>query len=196
VSFGGRFALRDNGETPDTQDALLAYPNFTASWSHREAARGPAPNNGLEFCGTRGTLAVSRRGYTVTPDPKVTPDRAVPHFGGAHPVGGPSGTGQEQTGPPWTEAVSDRTGDDFDQFRRHARDFLEAVRSRREPASGLEEAHRVATACHLANLSLRLGRSLKWDAERETVVGDTEAESLLERPYRAPWDAERKAIVS
>src|SRR4051794_16879321 len=46
---GGRFALRDNGETPDTQDALFEYDGWTASWSCREASRGPAPANGLKF---------------------------------------------------------------------------------------------------------------------------------------------------
>lgn len=58
----------------------------------------------------------------------------------------------------------------------------------------MESGHRVATACHLANLSLRLGRSVRWDAAREAVVGDPEADALLERPYRAPWDAELKAL--
>src|SRR5262249_61071881 len=66
---------------------------------------------------------------------------------------------------------------------------------RRDPISDLEGAHRVVTACHLANLSLRLGRKLRWDSGRETVVGDPEAQALLERPYRAHWDAERKALI-
>jgi hypothetical protein len=89
----------------------------------------------------------------------------------------------------------DRSGDDLDQFRRHARNFLECVRSRRDPISDLESAQRVVTACHLANLSLRLGRKLRWDAERETVLGDHEAVSLLDRPYRAPWATERKSLL-
>jgi len=40
TSAGGLFSLQDNGETPDTQDAIFEYPGFTATWSHREAARG------------------------------------------------------------------------------------------------------------------------------------------------------------
>ena len=40
TSVGGRFCLQDNGETPDTQDALFEYPGFTAVWSHREACAG------------------------------------------------------------------------------------------------------------------------------------------------------------
>jgi predicted dehydrogenase len=194
VSFGGRFALRDDGETPDTQDALFDYGDWTASWSHREASRGATPYRGLEFCGTKGSLLVSRKGFTLTPDPKVAPENAVPRFGGPHPVGGPSSTGERESGVHWTEAAHDESGDEFDQFRRHAHGFLECVRSRREPVSSLESGHRVVTACHLANISLRLGRSLRWDPESETVVGDPEANALLERPYRSPWDAVRDAL--
>ena len=194
-SAGGRLALKDNGETPDTQDALFEYGGWTASWSHREASRGAPPPHGLEFCGTRGSLTISRKGFVVTPDPEIDPGGAVPRFGGAHPVGGPTATGERVASTMRAETVEDRSGDEYDQFRRHARDFLDAIRSRRGPISDLESGHRVATACHLANLSLRLGRKLRWDPDGETIPGDPEAAALLERPYRAPWDAERKALT-
>jgi predicted dehydrogenase len=192
-SAGGRFSLQDNGETPDTQDALFEYPGFTAVWSHREASAGPkgAP---LEFFGPKGSLALSRRGFVLTPDPKVPPENAVPQFTGAHPTGGPKRV--EAAGPPeyWTKAAEDKSGDDREQFRLHVGDFLECVKSRREPVADLEGAHRVATACHLANIALRLGRRLRWDAEREEIVGDAEAARRLARPYREPWDRELKAL--
>jgi predicted dehydrogenase len=194
ASIGGRFSLRDNGETPDTQDALFEYPGWTAVWSHREASRGSAGNAGMEFFGSRGSLAISRRGFFVTPDRKLPPESTVPQFAGAHPVGGPAGG--VATGPPeyWTQELRDDSGDARDQFRRHVRDFLDCVKSRQQPASDLESGHRVATACHLANLSLRLGRSLHWDADQEQIVGDPEASKWLVRPYRPPWDAELKAL--
>ena len=195
TSSGGRFALRDNGETPDTQDSLFEYDGWTASWSCREASRGAAPSSLLEFCGTRGSLTISRKGFIVTPDPEILAGAAVRRFGGAHPVGGPDGTGDRGSSRKRTEAIEDQSGDEYDQFRRHAGNFLDAVRSRRDPISDLESGHRVATACHLANLSLRLGRKLRWDPKREAIEGDTEAESMLERPYRAPWDAERNALL-
>jgi predicted dehydrogenase len=194
TSAGGRFSLRDNGETPDTQDAIFEYPGFTAVWSHREASAGPKGTGGLEFFGPKGSLSVSRGGFTLTPDPKISPESAVPQFAGAHPVGGPKRP--ERTGPagPWTEPVEDRTGDTREQFHRHVRDFLDCVKSRREPVSDLEGGHRVATVCHMANLSLRLGRKLRWDAEREEIIGDAEASRWLVRPYRAPWDRELKGL--
>ena len=197
-SAGGRFALKDNGETPDTQDALFEYPGWVASWSHREASRGGSAPHGLEFCGTRGSLSISRKGFTVTADRKVAPESVLPRFGGAHPVGGPARTGLDAAGggSAWTEALEDTSGDEYDQFRRHARAFLDCVKSRSEPVSDVEGGHRVATACHLANLSLRLGRKLRWDAGREQVIGDDEANAFLERPYRAPWDAACRAALA
>jgi predicted dehydrogenase len=194
-SMGGRLALRDNGETPDTQDALFEYPGWTALWSHREASRGQPAAASLEFFGTRGSLALTRSGFVVTPDRKVPPANTVPQFAGAHPVGGPVPVKEE--GPPQfhTEAVEDKSGDPRDQFRRHVRDFLDCIRSRKQPVSDLESAHRAATACHLANISLRLRRLVRWDGDKETVGGDPEAARLLERPYRAPWDAELKALL-
>ena len=194
-SAGGRFALKDNGETPDTQDALFEYPGWTATWSQRECSRGAAPTTGLEFCGTAGSLKISRKGFIVTTDPKVAPAEVIPRFGAPHPVGGPATTGQRELAASAAAVVEDRSGDDFDQFTRHARNFLDCVRSRRDPISELESAHGVVTACHLANLSLRLGRKLRWDAVRETVVADPEAVALLERPYRSPWDAQRDALI-
>jgi predicted dehydrogenase len=193
TSIGGRFSLQDNGETPDTQDALVEYPGFTAVWSHREACAGPT-KGGLEFFGPRGSLAISRAGFTLTADRKVPPENAVPQFTGAHPIGGPKPT--EQRGPDewWTRSVEDRTGDARAQLKLHVRNFLDCIRTRQEPISDLESAHRVATVCHLANLSLRLGRQVKWDAAREEIVADAETSRWLERPYRSPWDRELQAL--
>jgi predicted dehydrogenase len=195
TSVGGRFALTDNGETPDTQDAFFEFPGWTATWSHREASRGAPPYRGHEFCGTRGSLTISRTGFAVTPDPKIDPSNAIPTFGSPTPAGGPPRSGRREVIETRTAALQDRTGSEFDQFKRHTRDFVECVRSRRQPIADLEGAHRIATACHLANLSLRLGRKLRWDAERETIAGDIEAQAMLERPYRPPWDRERDALL-
>ncbi len=193
TSAGGRWSLMDNGETPDVQDALLEYPGFTVLWSHRETCAGQT-RGGLEFCGPKGSLMISRTGFTLVGDRKVPPENAVPQFTGAHPVGGPKRvvtTGPDET---WARSIEDRSGDAREQLRLHVRNFLDCVRSRKEPMADLESGHRVATACHLANISLRLGRRICWDAAREEIVGDAEAARMLERPYRAPWDRELKAL--
>jgi predicted dehydrogenase len=191
---GGRFSLQDNGETPDTQDVLLEYPGFTAVWSHREACAGQRARFGMELCGPRGTLAIGRSGFLVTPDPLIRPENAIPQFTGAHPTGGPQRI--QVTGPPRprTAPVEDRSGNSRQQLQTHVRNFLDCVKSRRQPLSDLESAHRVASACHLANLSLRLGRKIRWDARREEILEDSEAARWLVRPYRPPWDRELRGL--
>jgi predicted dehydrogenase len=194
VSAGGRFCLQDNGETPDTQDALFEYPGWTAIWSHREASRGSGPISALEFFGTRGSLAVSRKGFVLTADQKVAPANTIPHFSGTHPAGGPALVPESGPARFWTQPAKDGSGDAQAQFKLHVRNFLDCVKSRAQPLSDLESGHRVATACHLANISLRLGRKLRWDAAKEEILDDPEAAGMLVRPYRAPWDAELKGL--
>jgi predicted dehydrogenase len=194
TSIGGRYALTDNGETPDTQDVLFDCGRFSASFAMREAAQGERLGFGLTFHGTRGTLGIDRRGFKVTADPGLPPANQVPGVREGHPAGGPKAeplTGREK---PRTEAMEDATGDNAGQYLAHARDFLDCVKSRKTPVSDLASAHRTAVACHLGNLSLQLGRSLGWDWKTQTVPGDAEANAKLAREYRAPWDTELKAL--
>jgi predicted dehydrogenase len=185
-SSGGRFALEDDdGETPDTQDALFEFPGFTALWSHREASVGRRAGAGLEFFGTKGSLHIDRSGYQVFADNRIEPDNAIPTFQG-QPEGGPVRR-SAQPAQTWIEPRKE-SGSAAEQFDLHVRNFLDCIKTRRTPIAPLEDGHRVATACHLANLSLRLGRKLRWDPQREQVIGDPEANAMLTRPYRAPWD--------
>jgi len=69
----------------------------------------------------------------------------------------------------------------------HYRNFLDCVRSRREPAAPVEIGHRSATVCHAANIAMRLKRRLRWDPDAERFIGDAEANRMLTRPKRAPW---------
>jgi predicted dehydrogenase len=194
ASVGGRFGLTDNGETPDTQDVLYACDRWTAAFTMRECAVGTRPAYNLEFVGTNGTLGISRNGYLVTPEDDVPPENQIPGIKDGHPVGGPRAVAVGEPRIPRTGAIADRTGKSDEQYRNHAQNFLDCIRTRRTPLSDVESAHRVAIACHLGNLSLRLGRSLKWDAKKETIADDAEATKMLVRAYRAPWDKELKAL--
>lgn len=69
----------------------------------------------------------------------------------------------------------------------HVGNFFECIKTRRQPISDVVSQHRSVSACHLANLSLRLGRKLTWDAAKEQFVGDSEADAMLSRPQRAPY---------
>ena len=70
----------------------------------------------------------------------------------------------------------------------HYENFLDCVRTRKQPICPAEVGHRSATCCHLANIAMLLHRRLQWDPKAERFVNDDEANAMLTRPYRAPWD--------
>lgn len=72
----------------------------------------------------------------------------------------------------------------------HFRNFIDCVISREEPIAPCEEAHRSISICHLGNISMLLGRDLKWDPKNEQIHGDAAAQWMLNRPYRKPWSLE------
>ncbi len=69
----------------------------------------------------------------------------------------------------------------------HKRNFLDCIKSRKDPICNAETGHRSATVCHLGNISMLLDRSLKWDPQAERFIGDDEANRMAWRPRRAPW---------
>ncbi len=88
---------------------------------------------------------------------------------------------------------SDRKAPGRDPLRRYKGrsglpgDFLHCVRTRERCFRDFEYAHRVATVCHLGNITYELNRPLKWDPVREQFLGDDEANRLVDRSRREPW---------
>ena len=67
-------------------------------------------------------------------------------------------------------------------------DFLHAIRTGTKPVSDIGEVQLATNMALLGMLSLKLGRSIEWDGERETIPNDLAANQLLRRPYRKGWD--------
>jgi hypothetical protein len=67
------------------------------------------------------------------------------------------------------------------------RTFVEAVRTRKESAGHVEAAHRAVTIAHLSNISIRLGRKIRYDPVKEEIIGDEAANRLVYQPMREPW---------
>ena len=65
--------------------------------------------------------------------------------------------------------------------------FAEAVKTRRQAGGHPEAAHRCATLLHLANIAIRTGRKIRYDPVKERIIGDEEANRLVNQPMRAPW---------
>jgi predicted dehydrogenase len=160
----------------DTQSATFDFGNLQVVWSHRSYGDAPDPAYpwGATFYGDKGTLRAGVMGYDFTPIAK-----------GDTPI-------HEDVTYEYEQFPEDRTEKDLERhvapaIRAHMKDFLGCISSRKTPVADIEQGYMSTTACILANLSMRLGRSLEWDHAKGVVVRDDEANRLLRRPYRAPW---------
>ena len=167
AASGGRFGLEDNRETPDMLLAVYEYPGFVVSYENRELnARGEdARGYGINFYGTSGTLFVDRSGFEIFPEGETRKTVTTMRM----------------------PAMRMRTPRVEESHLDHVRNFLDCVKSRQLPISDVETGHRSTTAPHLANISFRTGRKVRWDAAREQILGDPEAARMLGKEYRAPW---------
>jgi predicted dehydrogenase len=160
----------------DTQTATFHFDNLDVVWTHRTYGDAPDPKYpwGATFYGDKGTLKASVMGYDFVPSgTKETPIH-------------------EDVVYELDKYPEDRTEKDLEThvapaIRAHMKNFLECIESRQRPVADIEQGYMSTTACILANLSMRLGRSLQWDHAKGQVVGDDEANGLLRRPYRTPW---------
>jgi predicted dehydrogenase len=159
---GGRYALKDGGETPDVQEVSYQFPGVVVTWTSSEISQGEPFT--LDIFGTKGMLSLTRGGFEVKPEMA-------------------SKDGKKLKEPLMEPLRADGT----DLNGAHARNFLDCVKSRRKPNADVEEGHLSAVMCHLGNISTRLGRTLRWDAEKERIAGDPEANQWLERQYRGNW---------
>ncbi len=188
ASFGGRYSLKGFGETPDTMESVFEYPGFLLNWSNSEITASRRGGS-LEFLGTRGMLRVERSAIEVIPDPQIPADDQIPRFTQPRVA--------NNNPPPRTTALKQDGYEQVrDQFVPHVRNFLDCLKSRQQPVSDVEGGHKTATACHLANIAMKLGRTLRWDDAKEEIIGDREANRLLVKEYRAPWDRELKAALA
>ncbi|MDX1285584.1 MAG: Gfo/Idh/MocA family oxidoreductase, partial [Draconibacterium sp.] len=71
----------------------------------------------------------------------------------------------------------------------HFRNFIDCVISREEPIAPVEVAHRSITIAHLGNISMMLDKDLDWDPVLEKITNIPEANKMLSRSMREPWDA-------
>ncbi len=76
----------------------------------------------------------------------------------------------------------------LDAIVNHMGNFFDCVEARKTPVSDIESQHRSVSTCHLGNISMRLGRKLRWNPKSETFVGDAEADGWLRREQRSGYE--------
>jgi predicted dehydrogenase len=168
TAMGGKLALSDNRETPDTLMVTYEYPSektgaeknggFVCTYENREC-NGQGWNGhdyGILFHGADATLYINREYFEITPE------------GGRN-------------------VEARRVKNENRQGEAHVRNFLDCVKSRQRPTSDIEIGHRSTTTCLLGNVALRSGRRIVWNAKMEKIEGDGAAAKYLSREYRRPW---------
>ena len=162
----------------DTQTATFDHGDLQINWEHRTWGDAPDPDQkyswGATFYGDKGTLKLSVYSYDFIP------------------AGGKGQSIHKDVTYEFEQYPVDKTEKDLERhvapaIRHHWMDFLAAIDKRSKPVADIEQGYISTSSCILANLSMKLGRSLKWDAVKQEVIGDAEANRLLHRPYRSPW---------
>jgi predicted dehydrogenase len=161
----------------DTQVATFDYPNLKVIWQHRTWGDAPDPKYpwGATFYGDKGTLKAGVFGYDFIPTEK-----------GGTPI-------HRDVTYEFEQYPEDRTEKDLERhvapaIRGHMRDLLSAIDRRGKPVADIEQGYISTASCILANMSMKLGgRTLVWDAAKQQIANDDEANRLMRRPYRAPW---------
>lgn len=161
--------------TPDTQTATFEHEHLNVVWNHR--SWGDAPDKDYPWAailyGDRGTLKLDVHKYEFTP----------------------RGKGEKLTGSAlyeYEKYPEDETEKDLERHvasavRGHMLDLLANIEDRGRPVADIEQGHISSASCILANVAMKLNRTLQWDSSAHRVVGDEEANRLLARPYRQPW---------
>ncbi len=188
TAMGGKLAVEDNREIPDTLEVLWTYPGgtlVTFSQFNSNAAPAGLREDAVEFRGTEGTLYVRWDGYEMVPEeitsmefPAQTPlDRSL---------WSAYRTGRKQL-------IEPKKGESKDSTAAHARNFLDCIRSRQKCACDIETGHRSTTATLIANIARKTKLYLEWDRTTEHFTNQPSANNRLSYKYRAPYELPESA---
>jgi predicted dehydrogenase len=161
-------AEEQTSDAPDHQIAQFKFESFDVSWEHRQFAGNKAEKThidqavGCYFYGTEGTFHMGwLDGWTFYPNDK---NKQSIHEDAK--LNEPDGQNIKEL---WA-------------------DFLACIKSGKKPISDIEEIHRSTNMSLLGMLSLKHGKSVEWDGEKEKIIGDGDANKLLSRKYRKGWE--------
>jgi predicted dehydrogenase len=160
TAVGGLYEYKGKITTPDTLTAHFEFDGLPVVWRHRlwgAAEFAPEVSNGVFFYGDKATVFATDSRWIVIPKERGA-QRKVTDIKPAPDMGA-----------------------------RHVKEWIEAVRAGRQPSCTVEEGYKSTTMVKLAMISYSTGRTIRWDAEKETIPNDPEAAKLLKRAYRTPW---------
>lgn len=161
---GGRFTIQDAGDSPDMQEVLWQFPNMTLTWSMSLV-------NSFAFDFGRGTrarrLGIYFKGVHGTMLADYEKHEIIAE-----------GDWMKDTKTP-EKSIPPSPG--------HEREWLDCIKSREQPSCNPTYHYKLDVAIELANLSMQVGRSIRFDPKTEQIIGDPAATKLATPEYRSPW---------
>lgn len=171
TSAGGRYAFKDDWQTPDTQVATFDFPGGKSiTWEGRSCNKFPVEGSGRGFAiyGEKGTLV--NRGnddYTIYDEGNKLVKEVK------------TGANTEAT-----NTISATGNLDFFHFS----NFIDSIRGDAMITSPIDEGHKSVLLCHLANIAQRTGRTLHCNPANGHILNDTAAMKLWKREYEKGWE--------
>ena len=168
MAYGANLSFPQNAhETYDTMSVTFPVENYVINWEHTAGTqKGPYGRNyGLAFVGDDATLVADRSGWDVYPESQSNrvPRRAV-------------------------SEIQFKRKSNEQSMQAHVADFIDCVRSRKEPACPIEVGRQVAVFAHLANMAVRSGTGfIDWDSAKGQCINNPAANAFIKPEYRRPW---------
>lgn len=174
TASGGFLCFEEtNTEWPDTFDAICEYgpgpvakKGFLLQYTFRGGCRRDHRSHAKCFFGSEASMILDRSGYTISAEARN---------------GRELGEEIESVRNAFTDNVH------IQSLQAHAQVFLDCIRSRKRSPADVEVGHHATNPGHLMNIAWKTGRKIRWDAEKEQVIDDPEANALVTKQYRAPW---------
>lgn len=166
-SSGGRFVVKDCGDAYDTHEVLWQFPGFTLTWMTSLVNSYGFDNQGRPGCVRRRVIYFHGVNGTLLADYGVLE---------VFPEGDRMSIDDVDEVP---KVIPDSPG--------HHREWLDCIRTRQQPSCHVGYHHKIDVAINLAMLSLKLGRTVRFDPDTWQIVDDREASRLAVPEYRSPW---------
>src|SRR5215204_1794986 len=159
---GGNFSYPDRAhETFDTMSVGFQLKDYTINWEHTAGVQsGPYGRAyGLAFVGNHATLVIDRDGWELFPE--------------------------MENGKYKVPAIPKQSG--RDSHEPHMKNFIECIKTRKDPVCNIENGRLVAVYAHMANIALRTNSRLEWNHPTKNFGNNRAANALIAPTYRKPW---------
>lgn len=162
TASGGNFSYPDHAhETFDTMSVSYQMKDYVVNWDHVAGTEtGPyGKSYGLAYKGNDATLVINREEWEVLPE--------------------------MQNGTPKVAGMPKQSGGD--NHEAHMKNFIECIKSRKDPNCTIENGRLVAMYAHMANIALRTNSRLEWNEAGKNFGNNAAANALITPVYRKPW---------